>query len=184
MRAFLSSLILACALGLSAFFFAFWHTSTQSQHSLNNKNNTLPLDMHLIVLFWLLYNHSASSSTKSQASTSLATIRDLWKNVPIILTSPVWTNDSHHTSAPYINQHSYLHLFFNSYSTCPGMRSLCDSPYPSLFRGYVIDMLSVGTWAEAHNYVNHKQLSWNMRHFSRFSPSFFVFSQFKDSITF
>ena len=27
------------------------------------QNNTLPLDMHLIVLFWLLYNHSASLST-------------------------------------------------------------------------------------------------------------------------
>ena len=62
MRALLSSLILACALGLSAFFFPFWHTSTQPQHSLNNKNITLPLDMHLMVLFWLLYNHSASFS--------------------------------------------------------------------------------------------------------------------------
>ena len=39
------------------------HTSTQPQHSLNNKNITLSLDMHLIVLFWLLYNPSASLST-------------------------------------------------------------------------------------------------------------------------
>ena len=39
------------------------HTSTQPQHSLNNKNNTLPLDMHLIVLFWRHYNPSASLST-------------------------------------------------------------------------------------------------------------------------
>ena len=34
-------------------------TTTQFEQ----QNNTLPLDMHLIVLFWLLYNHSASLST-------------------------------------------------------------------------------------------------------------------------
>ena len=39
------------------------HTSTQPQHSLNNKNNTLSPYMHLIVLFWRLCNPFASFST-------------------------------------------------------------------------------------------------------------------------